>query len=420
MSYRTMFRESVGEIPPTTIDVERVIARQRRRIRLRRLGVMAAAVVTVGAVTFGAAAVVGRPRAELPAAPKPTKPAVRTPEPQSGQRFTQMDLAIFEAVGRVAPDLEWAPGDKGGAWLSGAATRGYTPSGYMGQGRVRSGDRTGYLLVQIEEGESPDPCTADAVRMSGCAITTGPAGEKIRTTSARNPARGPARGTSEGLAVSSDVFVARPDGVVLIVSVRGDDDNPPLSIEQLTALALDPAVAGPAAHPLQGDPEARRRWIDSAVLGSLQRHVPGVTGAEGRGVAVTPNDLGGGWSGRPAENTADSYVGQGRVLVDGVAGVFLVRIQRRDPGSSGDLTCAEPTRTYTCETGDGPDGERYRITTDTSRRDYALRTVHLSRRDGAWLTVTHVADAKGKFAVTAAQQRAVALDPAVALTDRFG
>ncbi|MFE9651757.1 hypothetical protein [Micromonospora sp. NPDC006431] len=422
MSYRTMFREAVGEIPPTSIDMDRVIARERRARRLRRVGVAALAAAAVGVVLVGTTAVTGRPRADVPAAPSPTSPAVRTPAPSSGASFTAMDLAIFEAMGRVAPDLDWAPGlgaPEGAepVWLSGPSMRGYAPDGYMGQARVRSGDRMGRLSVQIDDaGWGPPVCSADAVRRSGCAITTGPAGEKIVTMSARNPARGLDRKPSGGIALSSNAEVHRPDGVVIIVQMWGEDENPPLTLAQLIALALDPAVAGQAAQPLHGNTEARRMWIKSVVLAAVQRHVPRVTGAQGRGAAMIPGDLGSFWG---SQDTADSYAGQGRVLVDGVSGTLSVRIHRRDPGTAGDLTCDASTRTHTCEAGTGPAGERYRITTDGSGVK-AERTIHVLRRDGVWLAVSLTAGEKGKLPLTAAQQRAVALDPAVNLTDRFG
>ncbi|MER7416800.1 hypothetical protein ABT346_08445 [Micromonospora peucetia] len=427
MSYRTIFREAVGEIPPTSIDVDRVIAGQRRARRFRRVGMVALAVAAVGVVAIGATAVTGPPRADMPAAPSPTKPAVRTPTPTPGDSFTPMDMAIFEAIDRVAPDLEWAPGlgASPGAkseWVSGPTTRDGIPFGYMGQGRVRSGDRAGHFSVQTDDDLSLlSPCSADTARTSGCAITTGPAGEKIRSSSNRSPADKPDGSPSGGIAVSSDVFVARTDGVVLIVSVDGDDENPPLTIAQLTALALDPAVAGLASPPLRADEEARRRLIDSAVFASLRRQVPSATGAEWRGGLLAPADLDAGWTGTEGKNTADSYWGQGRVMVDGVAGSYSVQIHREDPGLSGDLTCDEPSKTYACTAGEGPNGERFRTVTNTTRNDSGVsaeRSVAVLRKDGSWLAVTHTADAKGKFALTAAQQQAAAFDPTVALAGR--
>ncbi|MEU4566294.1 hypothetical protein [Micromonospora sp. NPDC023956] len=421
MSYRTMFREAVGEIPPTSIDVDGVIARQRRALRLRRLAVVTAAAAAVGAMSFGAVAVTGRPAAELPTGPSPTNPAVRIPAPAPGESFTPTDTAIFAAVGRVAPDLEWgAPQGAGRVWDSGPTTRGYAPNGYYGSGWVRSGDRTGELSVQITSdwGTIP-PCAADAVSKDGCATTTGPGGEKIRTSSIRDRDQGAAsRGRPPVPSVRKNAFVERTDGVVLILTVEGQDEDLPLTVAQLTALALDPAVAEVAAEPLRFDAGAQRMSIDSAVLAALQREAPGVRGAAGRGPVFTPNDLGAGWSSRGGAHTGDAYQGQGRILVSRVAGLFSVRIHRGDPGPSGNLSCEKPSRTDACEAGTGPNGERYRTVTRNGAGASAERTVYVLRRDGSWLVVTLGADGKGRFALTAAQQQAVAFDPAVALAGR--
>ncbi|MET8832357.1 hypothetical protein ABZV78_00345 [Micromonospora sp. NPDC004540] len=424
MSYRTIFNEAVGEIPPSSIDLDRVIARQRRRLRLRRLTAIAAAAATVGAITVGVTVAGGHPRTAPPVAPSPS-PTVRTPALGQDQVFTPTDMALFEAMGRVAPDLEWVRQDGAwegsGVWDSGASTRGYTPDGYMGQGRVRSGDRAGYLIVGIPLDWGPLlPCPSDQVKKNQCATTTGPAGETILTRSVRNPDTHFGRSPT-GFIVSHDVFVKRPDGVVIIVQIRGEDEDPPLTAPQLTALALDPAIAAVAADPLRGDTRARRQLVDSWVLAAIQRQAPGVTGAEGEGPVFTANDLGAGWSDRGAEsrNTTDTYWGYGRVMVKKVAGLLSVDIRRRDAAPAGDLDCGEPTPTRACEVGTGPRGERRRTTT-TRRADgvAAQREIEVRRGDGTWLRVTLAANVEGKFTLTATQQLGIALDPTVTLPGR--
>ncbi|GIG91717.1 hypothetical protein [Plantactinospora endophytica] len=265
MSHRTILEEAVGEIPPTTIDIDRLIAGQRRRVRLQRVGTTAAAVAAVATVTVGAVAVVGRPPADLPAQPGPTAAPVRTPVPSAGNPFQPVDWAIFAVVARVAPDLEWAPHvavgpDEPPIWLSGPMLRGDIPHGHMGQGGVRSGDRVGRLLVQIDRTQTIRPCTPDAVRDRNCIDSTGPAGEQIRSESVRGPIVRVPRQTyppgetlrpvptsdpSVAYATTRWVQVQRPDGTYLIVTVRGDGEDPPLTIEQLTAIALDPTVTTP-------------------------------------------------------------------------------------------------------------------------------------------------------------------------------
>ncbi|SCG56891.1 hypothetical protein [Micromonospora humi] len=419
MSYRVIFDEAVGEVPPSAIDLDRVIARQRRRLRLRRLTVAGAAAVAVGAIAIGAAVTGGHQRTAPPVAPSPT---VRVPPPGQGQTFTPTDHAIFEAMSRVAPDLEWIRQGSGGwegeaVWSSGTGTRGYTPIAYMGHGRVRVGDLIGRLSVDIPLDSQPDyPCLSEQASKAACAIRTGPAGETIRTGSARNPDFMVKRSPT-GFTVDRSARVTRRDGVTIEVRLMGEDEKPPLTEEQLVALALDPAVAAVAADPLRGDERARRQLIDSWVLAAIQRQAPGVTGAEGKGPVFGANDLGAGWSDRGAENrnTTDTYWGYGRVMVERVAGLMSVDIRRGDAVPAGELGCGEPDPTRTCEAGAGPRGERYRTT--TIRRDGATveRQIEVRRSDGIWLRVTLASNVKGAFPMSPARQLGIALDPTVTL-----
>ncbi|MGX1615334.1 hypothetical protein ACWIF8_15780 [Micromonospora chalcea] len=422
MSYRTIFQGAVGEVPPSSIDLDRVIARQRRRLRMRRITAITAAAVTVAAIT-GVVATTGRPRA-VPAVPAPS-PTVRVPELGQEQVFTPTDLALFEAMSRVAPDLEWirqeGAWEGGGVWNSGASTSGFTPDGYMGQGRVRAGDRTGDLIVGIPlDREQILPCPPEQVEKKQCAITAGPAGETIMTRSIRNPDSRSERSPT-GFTMDHSVWIWRPDGVVIHVQMMGEDEDPPLTAAQLTALALDPAVAAVAADPLRGDAQAGRQLVDSWVLAAIQRQAPGITGAEGEGPVFTPNGLGTNWSDRGAEsrNTADTYWGYGRVMVKKVAGLMSVDIRRGDAVPSGEPVCGEPTATSACEAGTGPRGERHRTTT-TRRADGVAtqREIEVRRDDGIWLRVTLAANDMGRFTLTPTQQLGIALDPTVTLPGR--
>ncbi|GAA4568059.1 hypothetical protein GCM10023176_21710 [Micromonospora coerulea] len=254
MSYRTVFREAVGEIPPTSIDVEQVIRRQRRRHRLGRIGLAA----VVGAAVLGVTvplAVAGGPGPDLPASspsPSPTAQPARSPRPEPGTTFGATDLAVFAALAREAPDVEWTtprwqPDGDLATWNSGGST-----GPYFGQGRLRAGDRAGDFLVQLERSGNLDPCTPEMIRNNGCIDSSGPAGEKIQTWSNQNPVdllpsrpgmpAPPTTGTSDRFSTRYDVLVERPDGTFLIVTVQADGEDPPLTLAQLTAVALDPAI----------------------------------------------------------------------------------------------------------------------------------------------------------------------------------
>lgn len=248
MSYRTIFREAVGEIPPTSIDVDRIIARQRRRRRLRRVGLAATAAVAVLGITVPVAVAGGQGKDAPVTSASPTPQLARTPRPEPGQTFTPLDQAVFAALARHAPDVQWAT-DSGNpqgdlaTWSSGGSSS--TP--FFGTGRIRSGDRFANLLVQIERAWKLDPCTAEMIKQNGCVDSIGPGGEKIQSWTNRNPVSpsrpgAPAPTTTAAFSLRYDVLVQRPDGIFLILTVQADGEDSPLTLAQLTALALDPAI----------------------------------------------------------------------------------------------------------------------------------------------------------------------------------
>ncbi|MFI2652806.1 hypothetical protein [Micromonospora fulviviridis] len=257
MSYQTDFREAVGEIPPTSINVELVIRRQRRRYRLGRTGLAA----MVGAAVLGVTvslAIAGGSGPGLPASspsPSPSAQPARTPRPEPGTTFSATDLAVFALLAREAPDVEWITEDWPSdgdlvTWKSVNSTE-----RYFAQGPIQAGDRTGYFLVQLERDwdRRVALCNPEKDQEIGCVNSTGPAGEKIQTVSNQAPitsshknrilaSRGTPAPTSDRFATNYVISVDRPDGTRLIVTMVADGENPPLTLAQLTAVALDPAI----------------------------------------------------------------------------------------------------------------------------------------------------------------------------------
>ncbi|SCL57164.1 hypothetical protein [Micromonospora peucetia] len=441
MSYRTIFREAVGEIPPTSIDVDRVIARQRRAGKLHRWGACGAGAAAVLAVAVTAALL-------LPGA------APRTTEAAGGQKITtapgtpedlaRLDNAVFAALKREAPGMKWVhkpsplnPGPKTDtlsdtpAWDD--SDRMNTLVGYAGSGWMSVDGVEGLVMVRIERDATKhlasDPCE-DLTPNSTCRESDGPNGERLVTVDSRKQEQ--SRDGRRHAHNHRRIHVFRPDGTVLSVSLQGYslDGSQPLTAEEQAAVALDPAIAlaplPPGVVPPSPTPRpsltksAEQKRIDDAVFASLRRQAPDVMGAGG--ATASPVDLASVWRGSGSENNADSYWGQGRILVGKAAGLFSVQIHRQNPGLSGDMTCGKPTRTYACTAGKGPDGERHRTVTNTTRNGSkvsAERGVHVLRKDGSWLAVTLTADLPdARFALTVAQQQAVAFDPAVALAGR--
>ncbi|GIJ27553.1 hypothetical protein Vqi01_27150 [Micromonospora qiuiae] len=256
MSYQTFFREAVGEIPPTSIDVEQVIRRQRRRHRLNRTGLAA----MVGAAVLGVTvplAIAGGSGPDLPAlSPSPSLSAqsARTPRPEPGATFSATDLAVFAALAREAPDVEWITE----GWPSDGDLVMWHPVDsaklYFGQGPIRAGERTGYFKLQLQQDWDRRVafCNAEKSQENGCVNSTGPAGEKIQTWSNQAPITSsdknrmlhgkPAAPTSDRFSTHYGVAVERPDGTFLIVSMSADGENSPLTLAQLTAVALNSAI----------------------------------------------------------------------------------------------------------------------------------------------------------------------------------
>ncbi|MEV0713215.1 hypothetical protein [Asanoa sp. NPDC050611] len=263
MNLQQAFRDAVGEIPPSSVDVDQVIRRQRRR---RRGGLAALVGAAVLGLTVPLAIVAGSGAdAPSPASPNPspTPQGANAPVPAPGAAFTPTDEAVFAAVERAAPDVEWVSADMPvigypSSWVSGGSGE-----PYFLQGPIRTGERYATLMVQLERDWDLEPCTAEMITRSGCVDSTGPAGEQVQTWTNRNPpSRNPgprppqkhvpgkpaatpsAPISSERFAIRYDVVVKRPDGGFRLVTVNASGEEAPITLAQLTAVALDPRLAG--------------------------------------------------------------------------------------------------------------------------------------------------------------------------------
>lgn len=443
MSYRQLLDEAIGDAPASRIDVDQVITRQRRNGRLRRWGVCGAGAAAVLAVTATAALVfptAGRhPEPTVPAVPRITTVA-GTPED-----LARLDAAVIASVTRQAPEVKWedqlSPGQP--RWRYGTEPPN-TVENYFGQGGIAVNGVEAHLGVQIERFASRRTRMSCAYMSPGaeCQDSVGPDGERIEVLTGGRVDKDPNGG--QRTSKLRDVTVVRPGDVMVSVTLMSSlsqlDGALPLTAEQLVAIALDPSIAlaavppgavltpppplpseapptgTPTRTPTPSDPfdPAQQKRIDNAVFAALRRQAPTVKGAGG--ADATPTDLASVWSDSGGENTADAYWGQGRIVVGGATGLFSVQISRTDPGFSGDMTCAKPTKVYRCTAGVGPHGERYRTVTNTNPGGSAERMVDVRRTDGSWVSITLAGDPpRATFPLTAAQQQAIAFDPAIAL-----
>ena len=415
MSYRQVMDDAIGESPVSTVDVDMVIAGQRRARKVRRWGACGAAAAAVLALAGTVSQVVPGHTRLGPADQPPITTVAGTPAD-----LQRLDNAVVAAVEREVPGLRWhnpASPDVPD-WSHEAGARGTLVS-YQGQGSIVAGEGRAHLEVSIlrhgSERTEP-PCT------ESCRESAGPRGERVRTW-----ASPPANSSTDK--ASRYVRVLRPaDDTMVTVTLESQspDGIRAMSLAQQTAIALDPGIALAPVPPVPSpsrtganppaDPAQQRR-IDNAVFASLRRQAPDIQGESGAN--RTRGDLAAGWLDAGGDNNADSYWGQGRIVVDGVAGTFSVQMDRADHG---DVTCGKPSRSYACTAGTGPNGERYRTVTNTTRQQSAVsaeRSVSVLRKDGTWLLVTLTAGPPdATFALTAAQQQAVAFDRAVTLTSR--
>ncbi|MFG1648992.1 hypothetical protein ACGFIE_03630 [Micromonospora sp. NPDC049275] len=431
MSYRQVLDEAIGDSPVSGVDVERVIRRERRaRSRRWGAGATAAAVLTV------VAAVTVLTPGSVPKTGDPAGPTITT-TPGTPEDKARIDRAVVAAVAREAPAVTWVrpfgvPDPDRPLPPSSFDEEAGTRVGYDQTGDITVGGVGARLAVEVHRDgarsfgdrsceEGPNPTTVI------CEKGAGPNGERLRTVGFEHREKG--RGGKLYAQNDRTVLVLRPDGAMVGVWLQNmrQDGRFPLSVDQQTAVALDPAVALaplppgvvlPSAEPRPTPTKsAEQIRIDNAVFAALRRQAPTVKGAGG--ADDIPTDLASVWGDSGGENTADSYWGQGRIIVGAETGRFDVQIWRKDPGLSGDLTCGKQTKTYRCTAGVGPNGERYRTVTNTRREGSGVageRTVTVRRKDGSVLAVTLAGDPPdGKFPLTAAQQQAIALDPAVAL-----
>ena len=425
MSYRQVLDEAIGASPLSTVDVDEVIRRERRARRRHwtAAGTAAAVAAVTGAVWLLAPG----------GAPQPPTPAGVTVAPAPGTVADEIriDRAVIDAVTRAAPEVTWvrpldvtAPDAPTSAPHSGGVDLD-TRVRYQKAGRIASGGTEAVLEVQIlrDGARFFQPRTCDGTQLAPdltCAEATGPAGEPVRTV--ERQLRQAGRGDKLHAQNYRLVRVLRSDGALVTVSLssRTRDAAFPLTVAQQTAVALDPAVALAPLPPGTVAPSppgpstpgrfAEQTRIDNAVFAALRRQVPGVRGADGPN--GTPADLSKVWTDTGGENTADSYWGQGRVVVGTAAGLFSVQIWRADPGMFGNLSCGKESDVHTCTAGTGPHGERYRTATNTGGT--RERTVDVRRSDGSWLSVTLDSDQE-PFPLTVAQQQAVAFDTAISL-----
>jgi hypothetical protein len=269
---RELLDEAIGVAPPTRIDVDATIARQRRILLLRPAGVLVAVVVVIAAIVFaGNGMVPPAAQRNAPAMSRPSSAATvpsRSPEPND-QVLRRQSTAINEllrvgltgvtvsdrltraATVDVISGMDY-PGYRAGAHMSIAVL---TTAAGIGDFTFSADSRPGTGSSPLPSETAPEPGSCAEWRGKfeyrgpgsntfDCTDSIGPEGETVLALSMHN-----------GDLIVYAVLVWRPYSLVS-VSVRncwnGWDGKqpsaaylpaPPLTLERITAIALDPRLA---------------------------------------------------------------------------------------------------------------------------------------------------------------------------------
>lgn len=275
---RKMFDDAIGEPPPSTVRVDEAIARGRRAARIRQVAAPTVGVATAVVLVIGAAAFAVTPdnatappatASSTPPSPPPsptstetcgpdgTEPPTSEPVDVAKQRLT--DLARDLVGPRLPPEAHLASGLEGDEplefFVAGGAIdaddtfdelacdpdRHYTLTGLAD---VDSADgRSGLLSIHLsarQQSVEECPTNEKLTDQPVCDVTAGPNGERVQVRT----------DVLNGSWVENVVWVAKPDGTfVSVTSAKGRVvgsqqpwSRPPLSLDQLREIALDPGM----------------------------------------------------------------------------------------------------------------------------------------------------------------------------------
>ncbi|GAA1842872.1 hypothetical protein [Asanoa iriomotensis] len=240
MTYKQLFDEAIGEVPPSSVDVDRVVAREGRRARGRRIGAATLAAVAVLAAAVG----VGTLRSDRPA----PAPANRSAEPLTDQQ--RVTTAMLAALDHEAPGLFWVTaGDEDPDTWDGPTTTQpvwrvrefshLSAAGWFGWGVAAHDDVRARVSIEIVETKKAAWTEQDTCERTtlDCTLTHGPDGERIRSIDFQVRMTQPPDGPYSRM-IERTVTVSRPDGIVVTVRVRSAEDKSLLTPAELTGVAL--------------------------------------------------------------------------------------------------------------------------------------------------------------------------------------
>jgi len=264
---KQLFDDAIGEVPPSTVDVDAVITRGRRADRVRRVvnpavAAGVAVVLLTGAIAYtltngdeGDGVRVGQTTTSTTSPAPTTSPEGPLPEACSrtdletagevAARLTPLVQAKVQAVRpdiqiTVDPGVQYSPGVEHGPLefiqVNYRGTADDTPicqrgSSFTASASTEGPEGKGAVFVEVLAADSDDPgdCTEELVF---CEKTTGPNGDRILKTT-----------TVQDGATMTQVDIIRLDGTYVIVGSNSPiSDAPPLDHNQLVEIGTDPGM----------------------------------------------------------------------------------------------------------------------------------------------------------------------------------
>jgi hypothetical protein len=297
---RQLFDAAIGVAPPSTIDIDALIRRQRKMTLVRRWGrITGAATAVVGVAVAGTLGFAGGGFQPTPEPEKPPGVVERYNRP-TADRFGK---ALRSALDNELPGTSYRPGQRGEPfefWPQAGV-------GYLTEFVLVDSSGVGAFAMTVWPG-GPDGRQTGLTRCEKhtnqdgwadyvieCKATTGPDGVRIvaLTTDDRNRDK-----DDPDRAKSHQVYVTKADGTRIEIHSRNwcvgpqgclqPGKNPgtpepsrpdvPITIEQMVRVALHPDISLPAARtgtrnlPKYNEPTARR--LEDAFRDAVNRELP--------------------------------------------------------------------------------------------------------------------------------------------------
>jgi hypothetical protein len=270
---KDLFEDAVGVAPPSTVDVNRLIARRTRIQRWHRAGQVGLAVAAVAAIGAGTTLLPAGNGWPTATAPDGSASPTVTPHPvevRDAARIARLKSALRAIVAQRLPgmtverlDMGWGQTQAYGRPASASAQSPgpqhmIEPEGwlYHFQVTVIGPDRTAMfsgmvgseVLEATQQAIDAHPklqCSASPPGTMSCEVFTGPRGERVARRVSGSGPDGAQKGTD------NDVWVLQPDRTSVLIaspwngsyhSSAADVDKPLLTMDELTAIATDPRL----------------------------------------------------------------------------------------------------------------------------------------------------------------------------------